>query len=175
MKPVSPPPAFPQMSFDADVNHFQQSPKIRKNPRDAASPRRSRMVVKRQEYNAGGIGTTKNASNSIAANVPLTAPSSNNNNMDGSTVASLLVDATGSISLASLKTEGSKSMGASSSFAALGYLQSAAPSGVVVAGLDAASLSSTKSKSRSKRIILIRTTTTTTTVVATTTRHKQVP
>jgi len=52
-------------TFKTDTNHFQLSPKLKMNPRDAASPRRSRIVTKRKEYDTGA-----------AASPPAPAPAS---------------------------------------------------------------------------------------------------
>jgi hypothetical protein len=165
--PLSP---FPQiMSFDAEVNHFQQSPKIRKNPRDAASPRRSRMVVKRRpEYNAVGTvvaattscssgsgsgggnittGAAANAANAANAagigstpnNSANAVPLTPNGRYNGFNVSDegmgSLADAGSIMSLPSLQTEDSRSMGLQYASGAVG---------------DSASLSSS-AKSRSEQ------------------------
>jgi len=52
--------------FKSEVNHFNLSPKIRMNPRDAMSPRRSRMVSKRKEYES-----TSSSTRNTSANTPM--------------------------------------------------------------------------------------------------------
>jgi len=79
---------FSQSAFNTDMNHFQLSPKLKMNPRDAASPRRSRMVTKRQHYD------TASAANAAA-----------NGNGNGNMSTSYSQMDAGSVSLQSHKTE----------------------------------------------------------------------
>eukprot|EP00557_Chaetoceros_sp_GSL56_P007876 CAMPEP_0176487696 /NCGR_PEP_ID=MMETSP0200_2-20121128/6284_1 /TAXON_ID=947934 /ORGANISM="Chaetoceros sp., Strain GSL56" /LENGTH=1488 /DNA_ID=CAMNT_0017884571 /DNA_START=158 /DNA_END=4624 /DNA_ORIENTATION=+ len=144
------------------VNHFQQSPKmIRRNPRDAASPRRSRMVVKRQEYNASTSAisprTTGHWTTMTQHHHPETVVSRGEVITNGTNAAVAIAvgeEAVGSptdagnISLASLKTEDTRSMGASSSFVAFGQHANGS-GGLLLPFMDNASLSSS-SRSRSR-------------------------
>ena len=90
-------------TFKTDTNHFQLSPKtkLKMNPRDAASPRRSRIITKRKEYDTGACA---NAASSYDGN------SGNKTNSNSNTMSPYLqsyshMDGAGSVSQHSYKTE----------------------------------------------------------------------
>jgi hypothetical protein len=105
---------FSQPTFKNDMNHFQLSPKLKKNPRDAASPRRSRIVTKRKQYDTSAattnINTNANTNANTTASMVNTGTGSTANEANSSKSASPYPSSysqrdAGSISLQSHKTE----------------------------------------------------------------------